>query len=188
MWKSILWLHRRDKPAFVWCPRERRCRGRMRALFQDHWYRGPILTVVFWPVLQHRCEGHQSMPIPRRGELVWSVALPPSQPVQRTCAVSDYSLLHILFVCFLTELCGSFDLCQESGAYDAFFPKGRGALSGNYEEVSCSEWSGWDGPALWNGACLAGESVGLWPKVGCGNTGREHSPCLHREQYCSYTL
>ncbi|KAI9440335.1 endoglucanase V-like protein [Lactarius indigo] len=67
-----------------------------------------------------------------------------------------------------------FDLCEESGAYDAFFPEGRGALSGYYEEVSCSQWSGWDGPALWNGACLAGESAHMWPLVACGNTG--HAP------------
>jgi hypothetical protein len=75
----------------------------------------------------------------------------------------------------LTELCRSFDLCQESGASDAFFPEGRGALNGYYEEVSCSEWSGSDGQELWNGACLAGESAGIWPSVACGNTGMEFS-------------
>ena len=72
----------------------------------------------------------------------------------------------------------SFDLCEESGAYDAFFPKSRGALSGHYKEVSCSEWSGWDGPELWNGACLASESHGLWPSVSCGNTGMKLTPSL----------
>ncbi|KAH9004487.1 endoglucanase V-like protein, partial [Lactarius hatsudake] len=64
-----------------------------------------------------------------------------------------------------------FDLCQDSDADKAFFPAGRGALSGHYEEVSCSEWSGYDGPQLWNGACLAGESAQLWPMTACGNTG-----------------
>ncbi|KAI9440336.1 endoglucanase V-like protein [Lactarius indigo] len=44
-----------------------------------------------------------------------------------------------------------FDLCEDSGACDAFFPEKRGALSGHYEEVSCSHWTGWDGPELWNG-------------------------------------
>ena len=86
----------------------------------------------------------------------------------------------------LTKLCRSFDLCEESGAYDAFFPKPRGALSGHYEEVSCSEWSGWDGDALWNGACLASESAGLWPSVSCGNTGMSFPTQI--EAWLIYTL
>lgn len=83
------------------------------------------------------------------------------------------SLSH-LFVTLarLTLVVASFDLCQESGASDAFFTDGRGALSGNYEEVPCDEWIGYDGPELWNGGCLAGSSAGLWPSVGCGNTGK----------------
>lgn len=48
---------------------------------------------------------------------------------------------------------------------------GHGALLGTYSEVSCSEWSGSDGSSLWNGACIKGESAGLWPAVGCGNQG-----------------
>ena len=69
----------------------------------------------------------------------------------------------------------SFDLCQDSGAANAFFPSGRGALTGTYEEVSCSEWSGTDGSPLWNGACLSGENSPLWPSTtgSCGNKGAE---------------
>jgi hypothetical protein len=187
VWKSFLRLHRRHKPAFIWCPWERRCRGRMWTLLQDYWYQGSVHAIVFWSVLQHRCEGHQSMPIPRRRELVRSVAFPPSQSIWRACAVSDGPLTP-QFLSFLTKLRGSFDLCEESGAYSAFFPEGRGALSGHYEEVSCSQWSGWDGQALWNGACLASESTGLWPKVGCGNTGMGPSLGLHRVKYSSHML
>jgi hypothetical protein len=65
----------------------------------------------------------------------------------------------------------SFDICQDSGASAAFFPSGRGALTGNFSEVSCKEWSGSDGHPEWNGACHAEESVDMWPAVGCGNKG-----------------
>ncbi|KAF8261658.1 endoglucanase V-like protein [Lactarius quietus] len=75
-----------------------------------------------------------------------------------------------------------FDLCADSGASSAFFPEGRGAMKGYYEEVSCAEWNGWDGPDLWNGACLLGENAGFWPKIGCGNKGMELSPCLPRKK------
>ncbi|KAL5513025.1 hypothetical protein ACEPAH_3423 [Sanghuangporus vaninii] len=64
-----------------------------------------------------------------------------------------------------------FDLCEDNDAAAAFFPSGHGALTGSFTEVSCSEWSGSDGADLWNGACLAGESAGIWPAVGCGNQG-----------------
>lgn len=48
---------------------------------------------------------------------------------------------------------------------------GRGALTGSYQEVSCSKWSGVDGNPLWNGACLAGEKAAFWPSSACGNKG-----------------
>ncbi|GJJ11356.1 hypothetical protein Clacol_005588 [Clathrus columnatus] len=64
-----------------------------------------------------------------------------------------------------------FDLCEDTGASSVFFPSGHGALLGTFAEVSCSEWSGSDKSPLWNGACLKGESAGLWPAVGCGNQG-----------------
>jgi hypothetical protein len=66
---------------------------------------------------------------------------------------------------------GSFDLCIDSGAPNAFFPGERRAMLGTYEEVSCSEWSGTDGEEIWNGSCMAGESSGLWPAQGCPNRG-----------------
>ncbi|KAH8116256.1 endoglucanase V-like protein [Phellopilus nigrolimitatus] len=64
-----------------------------------------------------------------------------------------------------------FDLCEDTGASSTFFPSGHGALTGTFEEVVCSQWSGSDGSELFNGACLAGESAGFWPSVGCGNKG-----------------
>ncbi|EMD39289.1 glycoside hydrolase family 45 protein [Gelatoporia subvermispora B] len=65
-----------------------------------------------------------------------------------------------------------FDICEDTGGSAAFFPSGHGALKGTFQEVSCSEWSGSDGSSLWNGACIKGESAGLWPSgVGCGNQG-----------------
>ncbi|KAI9464418.1 endoglucanase V-like protein [Lactarius psammicola] len=69
-----------------------------------------------------------------------------------------------------------FDLCQDSGAAAAFFPSGHGALTGTYEEVSCNQWIGTDGPDLWDGACLAGESAANWPAVACGNKGTAPAP------------
>jgi hypothetical protein len=70
----------------------------------------------------------------------------------------------------------SFDLCHDSGAADAFFPSGHGALKGTYKEVSCNKWDGLDsGNPLWNGACLKGENARTWPKLGggCPNQGTE---------------
>ncbi|KAH9849936.1 endoglucanase V-like protein [Lenzites betulinus] len=64
-----------------------------------------------------------------------------------------------------------FDICEDTGGANAFFPSGHGALTGSYTEVSCSQWSGSDGGALWNGACIAGEKAGNWPSTGCGNKG-----------------
>ncbi|KAH9021104.1 endoglucanase V-like protein [Lactarius deliciosus] len=72
-----------------------------------------------------------------------------------------------------------FDLCQDAGTDKAFFPSGHGALTGTYQEVSCSQWSGTDGPSLWNGACLSGESAANWPAVSCGNQGAELSFLRH---------
>ncbi|KAL1941305.1 hypothetical protein VTO73DRAFT_7517 [Trametes versicolor] len=64
-----------------------------------------------------------------------------------------------------------FDICEDTGGANAFFPSGHGALTGSYTEVSCSQWSGSDGGSLWNGACIAGEKAGNWPATGCGNKG-----------------
>jgi len=65
-----------------------------------------------------------------------------------------------------------FDLCEDTGASNAFFPSGHGALTGSFTEVSCSEWSGSEGSAEWTGACLSGQTASLWPSgVGCGNKG-----------------
>ncbi|KAJ7626375.1 endoglucanase V-like protein [Mycena polygramma] len=64
-----------------------------------------------------------------------------------------------------------FDICEDTGGAAVFFPSGHGALTGSWSEVSCSQWSGSDGGSLWNGACIKGESAGLWPSTGCGNQG-----------------
>ena len=72
----------------------------------------------------------------------------------------------------------SFDLCRDSGAAAAFFPSGRGALSGNYTEVSCTEWTGDCPTPLWNNWCMGNNTTPLWPGKGCGNAGTRHSlPC-----------
>ncbi|KAJ7493402.1 RlpA-like double-psi beta-barrel-protein domain-containing protein-containing protein [Mycena galericulata] len=64
-----------------------------------------------------------------------------------------------------------FDICEDTGGSGVFFPSGHGALLGSFMEVSCSLWSGSDGSALWNGACISGENAPLWPSTGCGNQG-----------------
>ncbi|KAK0217718.1 endoglucanase V-like protein [Armillaria fumosa] len=64
-----------------------------------------------------------------------------------------------------------FDICADDGASDVFFPSGHTALSGNFTEVSCDEWSGSDGSKLWDTGCLDGETADFWPAVGCGNVG-----------------
>ncbi|KAF5362518.1 hypothetical protein D9756_002451 [Leucocoprinus leucothites] len=69
----------------------------------------------------------------------------------------------------VTDLC--FDICQDTGGASSFFPSGHGALVGNFQEVSCSQWSGSDGGSLFNGACLSGETAANWPSTGCGNKG-----------------
>ena len=70
----------------------------------------------------------------------------------------------------LNKTC-SFDICQDTGGASAFFPSGRGAMTGTFKEVPCSQWSGNNGHSLWGGACIAGETAQNWPSVGCGNTG-----------------
>jgi len=64
-----------------------------------------------------------------------------------------------------------FDLCDDTGTGNAFFPSGHGALTGSYQEVSCSQWSGSDGGTIFTGGCLSGESASNWPSTGCGNQG-----------------
>lgn len=64
-----------------------------------------------------------------------------------------------------------FKLCSDTGASGAFFPSGSESLIGQFQEVSCSQWSGSDGPSLSSGACLAGENAANWPSTGCGNQG-----------------
>ncbi|KAH9975706.1 endoglucanase V-like protein [Lactifluus volemus] len=66
-----------------------------------------------------------------------------------------------------------FDLCQDSGAADAFFGSGgsAGALTGKYEEVSCLQWQGTESTKFWEGACLAPANAPLWPAQSCGNNG-----------------
>jgi hypothetical protein len=88
-------------------------------------------------------------------------------------------------VCFLSFRLGplyaeneanrSFDLCKDSGAADAFFDANLGALVGNYEEVSCTEWRGNKGNSLWGQSCLADVGAPLWPATSCGNKGTNHS-------------
>jgi hypothetical protein len=90
-----------------------------------------------------------------------------------------FPFLHVGTGDMLRKIDCSFDLCIESGASDAFFPYGRHAVVGNYVEVPCSEWSGYDGPELWNGACLAGEDAKPWPSTACGNRGARLFLCLH---------
>ena len=60
-----------------------------------------------------------------------------------------------IFLAYLAELVHpSFDLCEDTGASAAFFPSGHGALTGSFQEVSCSSWSGSDGGTLFNGGWL----------------------------------
>ncbi|KAI0085190.1 endoglucanase V-like protein [Irpex rosettiformis] len=71
-----------------------------------------------------------------------------------------------------------FDICEDTGGAAQFFPSGHGALTGTFQEVSCSQWSGSDGSPLWNGACLTGETAGNWPSTGCGNQGESSNQIL----------
>ncbi|KAJ7623523.1 RlpA-like double-psi beta-barrel-protein domain-containing protein-containing protein [Roridomyces roridus] len=65
-----------------------------------------------------------------------------------------------------------FDICEDTGGSAVFFPNGHGALTGTFQEVSCSMWKGsGDGSPLWTGACISGENAPLWPSTGCGNQG-----------------
>jgi hypothetical protein len=78
--------------------------------------------------------------------------------------------------CAENETNRSFDLCEDSGTGTAFFPSGRGAMLGTFEEVACEgNWSGSEGGSLWDGSCMANATTGLWPARGCGNQGRKHS-------------
>jgi hypothetical protein len=83
----------------------------------------------------------------------------------------------------------SFDLCEDSGAPQAFFEGSRGAMLGNYKEVSCSRWRGIEGERLWNGACMGNSTTPFWPERGCGNVGTKHSlACAVIQFGLKYTL
>ena len=83
----------------------------------------------------------------------------------------------------------SFDLCEDSGAPQAFFEGSRGAMLGNYKEVSCSRWRGIEGERLWNGACMGNSTTPFWPERGCGNVGTKHSlACAVIQFGLMYTL
>ncbi|KAH9988387.1 RlpA-like double-psi beta-barrel-protein domain-containing protein-containing protein [Russula vinacea] len=82
-----------------------------------------------------------------------------------------------------------FDLCEDSGAPQAFFEGSRGAMLGNYKEVSCSRWRGIEGERLWNGACMGNSTTPFWPERGCGNVGTKHSlACAVIQFGLMYTL
>ncbi|KAH9071057.1 glycoside hydrolase family 45 protein [Lactarius deliciosus] len=83
----------------------------------------------------------------------------------------------------ITNSFGQSALCPRPGAPGAFFPLGNGALTGTYEEVPCTNWSGPEGSSLWDGACLADEYTGSWPSAGCGNKGAEFSPSPRRRTF-----
>jgi hypothetical protein len=99
-------------------------------------------------------------------------------PVNSFGASMQY-VVHILIPCvcksaYSPRFHRSFDLCQDSGAAEAFFTTGHGAFTGSYRETNCKNWAGSDsGNLLWNGACLDGEKARTWPKQGngCPNKG-----------------
>ncbi|CAL1714201.1 unnamed protein product [Somion occarium] len=64
-----------------------------------------------------------------------------------------------------------FDICEDTGGSNAFFPSGHGALTGSFTEVSCSQWSGSNGSPQFTGACLSGDTAPNWPSTACGNKG-----------------
>ncbi|KAI0286107.1 endoglucanase V-like protein, partial [Russula aff. rugulosa BPL654] len=68
-----------------------------------------------------------------------------------------------------------FDLCDLTGASQAFFPPGRQAMRGTFQEVSCTLWQGSTGTPIWNGSCMAPQDAPFWPTPACGNRGS--APC-----------
>jgi len=66
----------------------------------------------------------------------------------------------------------NFDICEDSGAKDAFFTNGLGMCLCAWQEVSCSEWSGSSTNTQWWNGCLA-SSPSLWPSTSgsCANNG-----------------
>lgn len=70
----------------------------------------------------------------------------------------------------------SFDLCDLSGASQAFFPAGHQAMKGNFQEVPCALWKGSAGTPIWPGSCMADENAAFWPTPACGNEGMKRSP------------
>jgi hypothetical protein len=114
--------------------------------------------------------------------------LPSPQPIWHVHAVR--SCLSIRTVIMLKKTNHSFDLCQDSGTGTAFFPQGRGAMLGTFVEVPCKDnWSGSEGGSLWGGSCMANDTTGLWPDVGCGNHGTNHPfACVVMQFWLIFTL
>jgi hypothetical protein len=165
-------LHRRDLAALVRL-RAGLGRGRrVRPLLPAHGHVRPVLALVQRPVREeHRRQGHG--PLPRRGQL--GLLRPDAEPpVQHLLSTSSLRSM-CRWVCGAARWQEIHANGLFSGAPTTFFPSGHGALKGTFTEVSCSQWSGSDGGANFNGACLSGESAGFWPSgTGCGNKGELH--------------
>jgi hypothetical protein len=103
---------------------------------------------------------------------VWPDGFQPTQQIWDGDAVRSY--LSLVPQCAEKKPNRSFDLCDLTGAPQAFFPGNRLAMLGVFEEVPCECWNGVVGPELWKGSCLP-DNPPLWPSTGCGNEGTMHS-------------
>jgi hypothetical protein len=137
---------------------------------------------------EHRGESHRSLPGRGQRGVLWPDDLEADQHVRPAGAVRAF--LFAPAICILTQ-----DAASTSARTPAAQPSssppvslvsrcwlqvvltqeiiGHGALTGNFQEVSCSQWSGSDGGSEFSGSCLTGESAALWPSgTGCGNKGK----------------
>jgi hypothetical protein len=106
-------------------------------------------------------------------QLVWSDGQQPGERIQRVHAVRSYLSIRTSHADIKANF--SFELCDLSGAPQAFFPGDRRAMYGNYQEVPCTSWQGSAGTPLWIGSCMADENAAFWPAKACGNEGIKRS-------------
>ena len=146
----------------------------MRTLLPGDRQRGSVLRLL-GPIQHHHRKDYESLCLldkwDQRG-MVQPDAIESCQPARHVGAVRIRSPLCARLRAQQMFLLVSFDLCTDTGAAQAFFPAGHMALTGSYQEVACcDEWTGTDGPSLWDGACLLGEDAPFWPSTACGNQG-----------------
>jgi hypothetical protein len=95
-----------------------------RSMLRSNCHRGPVLSRLYRTIqLSHR-QSYGRMPSLWKPSLVWSNEIKPCQHVWCFRPVSLYAIACLNSRTVVYKTIVSFDLCQDTGAAQAFFPSG----------------------------------------------------------------